>query len=73
MALKYETEVRRGKMWYIIKYQMLYDIRESAVQILVDKKLIWFPISQVILYKHSQTIEVPEWLFQEKFLKGGKR
>jgi hypothetical protein len=70
MSIKKYTEMRHGNLWHIIDFQMLYEEREQSIRLLINKKLYWFPKSQIILFKISKTIEVPDWLYIKKFLEG---
>lgn len=54
-----------------IKYEEICDESPLAYQLLVGKKLIWLPKSQVIIYKVACEVEIPEWLYLRNF--GGKK
>ena len=62
-----DTKMRDGKLWHIIKYKMLYELSEQAIRLLIGKRLFWFPKSKILLYKKSKTVELPDWLYQDKF------
>lgn len=67
--IKRDTFMRAGELWYSIKYQLIYDITEHAIHFLIGKKLVWLPMSQIVYYKKSKSLELPAWLYDTKFLK----
>ncbi len=54
----------------ILGYDEILTKTSMAYQIKFGKKLVWLPKSQVVIYKVSKTIEIPEWLYLKKFNPG---
>lgn len=54
----------------VLQYDEIFTRTSGAYQILIGKKLVWLPKSQVVIYKVSKTIEIPEWLYFKKFNPG---
>lgn len=51
---------------YKISGIILYET-ENAIRIDSDGDIMWLPKSQIYIDDREQTIELPEWLFKNKF------
>ena len=49
------------------KFDLLLCETEFAYKISVEGKMRWLPKSQVVLYKISKEVEIPDWLFEKHF------
>ena len=55
---------------YIISYTSIIVELDKAILFNCDGDEVWLPISQIIVDRTNEKIELPEWLFKEKFPNG---